>query len=103
MMKSVSIRLKDGFIKDAKKLAELSNVDESIVIRQALEKGLAEVKLEIALEKFSEGKISTSEAADIAGLSVGELMDEVAKRGIRQIVSLDDIQGSLQRALKAVR
>ena len=102
-MKSVSIRLKEDFIKNARKIAELANLDESIVIRQALEKGLAEVRLEIALEKFSKGKISTSEAADIADLSVGELMDEMVKRGIKQNISLDDLQHSLQRALKVVK
>lgn len=102
-MKSISIRLKEDFIKKARKIAELSNVDESVVMRQALEKGMEEVRLEIALEKFSEEKISTSEAADIAGLSVGELMDEIVKRGIKQRISLDDFQNSLQRALKVVK
>ena len=63
MMKNVSVRLEDEFMKEAEKLAKLEAVDKSAIIREALEKGLSEVKLEIALDRFSKGKASTSEAA----------------------------------------
>ena len=72
-------------------------------IREALEKGFAEVKLKAAVELFSEGKVSTSEAAEVAGLSVGELMDELVRRGVKPSISREDLVGSLERALKAVK
>lgn len=103
MMKIVSVRLKEDFMKEAQKLAELEMVDKSVIIREALEKGFAEVKLKIALEMFGKGKASTSEAAKIAGLSVGEMMDEIVKRGLRQSITKEDLKGSLERALKAVK
>ena len=103
MMKSVSIRLKEDFMKEARKLAELEMVDESVIIREALEKGMAEVKLETALELFSKGKVSTSEAAEIAGLSIGDMMDEIAKRGLRPNITKEDIKDSLKIALKAIK
>ena len=78
-------------------------VDKSVIIREALEKGFAEVKLGIALEMFSKGKISTSEAARIAGLSIGEMMDEIVKRGLKPSITKDDIKGSLERALKIIK
>jgi predicted HTH domain antitoxin len=103
MMKNVSIRLRENFMKEAEQLAKLSKVEKSVIIRAALEKGLAEVKLEIALEMFSKGKISTSEAADIAGLSIGEMMDELVKRGIRPEITEEDIKGSLEKALEVIK
>lgn len=103
MMKSISIRLKDDFMKEARRLAELEMVDESVIIREALEKGMAEVKLEIALSMFSKGKISTSEAAEIADLSIGEMMDEIVKRGLKPSITKEDIKGSLKRALKIIK
>ena len=103
MMKSVSIRLKEDFMKEAQKLAQLEMVDKSTIIREALEKGFADIKLEIALENFSKGKISTGEAAEIADLSIGEMMDEITKRGLKQQITIDDIKGSLEKALKVVR
>lgn len=102
-MKSISIRLKENFMKEARKLAELEMVDESVIIREALEKGMAEVKLETALEMFSKGKASTGEAAEIAGISVGEIMDEIVKIGLKPGITKEDIKGSLERALKAIK
>lgn len=103
MMKLVSIRLKEDFMKEAQKLADLEMVDKSTIIREALEKGFVEVKLKIALEMFGRGKASTSEAAKIAGLSVGEMMDEIVKRGLKQSLTKEDLKGSLEKALKIVK
>ena len=103
MMKIFSIRLKEDLMEEAQKLAELEMVDKSLIIREALEKGFSEVKLKIALEMFSKSKASTSEAAQIAGLSVGEMMDEIVKRGLKSNITKEDLKGSLERALKAVK
>ncbi len=103
MMKNISVRLSQELVKDAEELSKLSKADKSAVIREALERGLVEVKLKYALELFSEGKVSTSEAAAIAGLSVGEMMDELVRRGMRSSISGQDIKGSLERALKIVK
>src|SRR3989338_3729835 len=103
MMKNISVRLKEDFMKEAERLAKLEMVDKSTIIRDALEKGFAEVKLEIAIEMFSKGRTSTSEAAEIAGLSVGEMMDELVRRGVRPDITKEDIKGSLEKALKVLK
>lgn len=103
MMKNVSVRLEDGFMKEAEKLAKMESVDKSAIIREALEKGLSEVKLEIALDRFSKGKASTSEAAKIAGLSIGEMMDELVNRALKPRITKEDLEDSLERALKVVK
>lgn len=102
-MKNISIRLSQELVKEAEKLSKLSKADKSAIIREALERGLAEVKLRSALELFGEGKVSTSEASGIAGLSVGEMMDELVKRGVRPGITREDIKGSLEKALRIVR
>ncbi|MBI4639472.1 MAG: hypothetical protein HY731_02190 [Candidatus Tectomicrobia bacterium] len=68
MMRNVSIRLREDFMEEAERLARLEMVDKSVIIREALERGFAEIKLRIAIEMFAKGKASTSEAADIAGV-----------------------------------
>ena len=103
MMKNVSIRLREDFMKEAEKLAELELVDKSVIIREALEWGFLDVKVKVAIEMFSKDKASTSEAAEIAGLSVGEMMDELVKRGIKPNITKEDMKASLERALKIVK
>ncbi len=57
----------------------------------------------LAVELFSRGKITTSEAANIAKLSVGEMMDIMTKRGIDSGTGLEDVRESLKNALKYVK
>mgnify|MGYP001598017514 CR=1 FL=1 len=103
MMKNISIRLKEDIMDEAEKLANLEMVDKSVIIREALEKGFAEVKLEIAIEMFGKDKVSTSEAAKIADLSIGEMMDELVKRGLRPKINKEDLEGNSKKALKVVK
>src|SRR3989338_1763461 len=99
MMKNVSIRMDDAFLKDAERMSRLGNTDKSLVMRKAFEKGMAGVKLETALERFATEKASTSEAASIAGLAIGEFMEEAARRGVRQAIVPADLRNSLKNAL----
>lgn len=103
MMKNESVRLEEEFIKEAKKLAELDKVDKSTIIRESLKKGFEEVRLEKAIKLFSEEKVSTSEGAEIAGLSVGEFMEKLAKRGVKPKITKQELENSLQNALNAVK
>ena len=103
MMKNISIRLNENFMKEAQKLAELEMVDKSSIIREALEKGFTEMKLETAIEMFRKGKSSTGEAAEIAGLSIGEMMDEITKRGLKPNITKDYLKGSLERAMRIIK
>ena len=73
------------------------------ISEEKFNKGFADVKLKIAVELFTASKASTSEAAEISGLSVGELMDELVKRGIKPAITKEDLAGSLERALKIVK
>lgn len=103
MMKNESVRLEVDFIRETKKLAELDKVDKSAIIRESLKRGFEEVRLEKAIKLFSEEKVSTSEGAEIAGLSVGEFMEKLAKRGVRPNITKQDIEDSLQNAIKTVK
>ncbi len=102
-MKNISIRLDEAFVKEADRLAKIESVDKSTILREALEKGLEEVGLDIAIEMFVKEKVSTTEAANIANISVGEMMEELAKRGIKQDIKIDDLIGSLEKALKTIK
>ena len=103
MMKNVSIRMDGAFIKEAERISRLGNTDKSLVMRKAFEKGMAGIKLETALELFATEKASTSEAASIAGLGVGEFMEEAARRGVRQALNAADLSESLKTALESVK
>ena len=102
-MKAFSLRAPEKLIKEINKLAKLEKTDKSLILRDALQKGLAKVKLDIAIKLFSERKISTSEAVEIADLSIGEFMEEITARGIDSGINLDDLKETLQEAVREIK
>ncbi len=93
-----------------KKTPKISNFDsfvswnQKVYIKQRLVTlGMINIKLGAALDIFRKGKASTSEAAEIAGLSIGEIMDEIVKRGLKSNITKEDLKGSLERAMKAIK
>ncbi len=64
---------------------------------------MARPPIEEAVRLYKEGKISISEAANKASLSVGETMDELVKRGIRSDLTVEGYKGSLTAAYELFR
>lgn len=102
MKQLTSIRLDKKDTKKAKELAQLLNFDQSIVMRQAFEAGLKKFSLETALQLYAEERLSLSEAAAVAELSIGEFMETLVKRGIRQEIPKEFLEESLKNAKKLV-
>ena len=75
-----TVRFEDEEIDELKKLAKESGSDQSSLLRQALRKGIREVRIESALEKYRHHKITMSQAAGNAHLTLWEFMDELRKR-----------------------
>ena len=74
-------------------------IDESYMLQQVLLYGIHDLAQEMAVKLFSEGKITIGEAAKIADLSVGEMMELFTARGIRSRITLDDYKEGLLNAL----
>ena len=75
-------------------------IDESLIVSQALRYGLVEMKKELAIRLFSEGRVTMSEAAKLAEKSVGEMMELLSKRGIKSKITLEDFEEGLKNALE---
>jgi hypothetical protein len=67
-------------------------------LRKAPAEFAAEMRLAAALHWFSQGLISQGKAAEIAGLSRAELLDELFRRKIPAVqVTLDELREELAR------
>ena len=75
-------------------------VDESYMLQQVLLYGIRDLSQETAVKLFSKGRITIGEAAKMADLSVGEMMELFAARGIRSRITLDDLKERLLNALE---
>ena len=90
--KTVSIRLEADDYNFLRSLAEADKEDLSTAVRDLVGRG----RVLLALERYREGKASLSKAAEVAGLSVSEMMDVLAEHGIASDLRVEDYRESLQ-------
>jgi predicted HTH domain antitoxin len=91
--KMVSIRLEEDDYKFLSTLAEADKEDLSTAVRDLLTRG----RRFLALERYREGKASLSKAAEVADVSVSEMMDLLAQHGIPADLRLEDYREGLKK------
>ncbi len=96
------MEIPENLINSLRKIKKYEPVEESLLLRQALEYGIRDVEKEVAIKLFSEGKTTISESAEIAQLSVGEMMELLSERGIKSKVTLKDYEEGMSSAVEMV-
>jgi predicted HTH domain antitoxin len=91
--KTVSIRLEDDDYRFLSRLAEADEEDLSTAVRGLIAGG----RVLMAVEKCREGKASLGRAAELAGVSVSEMMDLLARHGVKADLDVEDYRESLRR------
>ncbi len=82
------------------KLKEVYKEDQSSLIRRLLWKSIKQEKIELALKDYIEDKISLGRAAELANLSIWEIVDELEKRKFTLNYKLSEAQLEIERLLK---
>jgi predicted HTH domain antitoxin len=81
------------------KLAEYEHSSRIDLARQILWEGVARRKQERALALYAEGKVTKSKAAEIAGISLWEMMEIVRERRIPSGYTLTEALNEVRRLL----
>ena len=89
---SVGVRLPKRVLEYIDKEAERESVDRSVIIRRLVERGAAEFEKEKAAKLYMEGKISISGAAEIAKLTIPEMVDYLVCKGFKSEYSVEDFR-----------
>ncbi len=70
----LSTRIDDDHAKEIKNMASEMGLDKSAFLKRIILSGLQEFKLDHAIELFNNNKISLSRAAELAGISIYDLI-----------------------------
>jgi predicted HTH domain antitoxin len=104
MTKTLTTRAPDSLAKEIEVLAKEEKLDKSSLIRRLLADAVQNKRIKKALKLYKDGKISIGKAAEIAKLSIWEMLDLIAEKGIHIDYStkelLEDIR-PLRRKLSA--
>ena len=99
-MEAITARLPKELIEEIERMAEKERADRSEVIRRLLDGALRQKKTEEALSLYREGRATLWKAAEIAGLSLREMMELVKKTKIPAAYSIEDLDRDVGYALR---
>jgi predicted HTH domain antitoxin len=99
-MPSISARISDDEEATLEEVAELLEEDKSTTIRKALQEGLRDLRVRVAVERYQSGEVSVNEAARIAGVSLGEWLEIARERNLTSQLSPEDLEADADSAHK---
>ena len=76
------IRLDRELLAEIDELAAMEHADRSAMVRRLLQAGIADYRRELAISHYRQGNVSAWRAADIAGVSLWEMLDRIHDEGI---------------------
>jgi len=82
MGETISVRIDKPDLKEIEHLSKLEKKSKSSVLREILDRGIKEKKLEIALEKFRSEEFTAWSAARFAGVPLSKFMDILIQNGV---------------------
>lgn len=80
--KVTTVRLPEETIEDLENLTDRLQRDRSDIMREALQIGIGEMKLRLAIELYAKGKISFGRMTELTGLGYRELSLELKRRNV---------------------
>ena len=95
----INLRVPEQTASDLDQLAEQENATRIDVARQILLEGVAERKRTMALELYRQGKASKSRAAELAGISLWEMMDLIGQEGAPSSYTLQEAVEEVRRVV----
>ncbi|MEM1985985.1 MAG: UPF0175 family protein [Nitrososphaeria archaeon] len=96
MSEVVSARLPKEKVRFIEKIAEEEKVDKSTILERALEHYIREWRVEKAVELYKDGAVTLSRAAEIADVSVWEMIDLLAQKKIVLQYDVEDFLEDLK-------
>lgn len=89
---TITTRVSDEIEEEIRSISKREQLDRSTVVRRLLVEGIKDWKIKYALEQYSEGRITIWKAARMADVSLRQMLDIAAKKGIPFQYTLEDLR-----------
>jgi len=96
MTKTMSIRMDRDNYEFLSTISREEQGDLSKAVRDLVTRG----RILLAVEKYKGGNVSLGKAAEVAGLSVGQMMTLLGEFGVRTRIEQEDYRQSVQNLAK---
>ena len=92
MTRTMSVRMDEENYEFLNKLSREERGDMSKAVRQLIDKG----RIMLAVERYKEGNASLGLAAELADLTLGEMINTLAEYGVRSNLETEDYLKGLE-------
>ncbi len=92
----IALRIGIELLREIDKLSKKMAVDRSTIVRELLIKGLKEFLKENAAQQYIERRITLSEAARLANLTIWEMECYLVERGFKSEYSIEDLEREMK-------
>lgn len=96
MGEAVGVRLPEDLLEKIEELSRSEGDDRSTTMRKLIQRGFDEVARERAAQAYREGRVTLSEAADRAGLTMWEMEQYLVHHGYRSSYSIQDLASEVE-------
>ena len=103
MSEAIAIRIEEELLKKIDLLTKKEESDRSTVVRGLIQRGYREIIKEKAVEEYKMEKITLSEAAHRAGLTVFEMERYLVEKGFMSQYTIDDLEREIKMIEKRGR
>ena len=100
MTEITSTRITDDVAKELEEIEKEEKTDRATVIRKFLIRAIEQWKTERSLRLYQEGKITLWRGARLAGVTLREMMEQAAKKGIQFKYTEKDLEEDIKAALE---
>ncbi len=103
MTERISFVIPRHLKKSLRELQELTGEDQSSLLRKLLDRGMADAKMDIAVDFYIKEKKSLEQSSSVAGVSLWRFLDELRKRNVTPKYSMADAESEIDRLLTRKR
>jgi predicted HTH domain antitoxin len=101
-LKPLAVRVPAEVEKEICEIVAEEKLDKATVVRNLLELGLAEWRIQTALELLQKGKVTFAKAAEMARVSLWEFADLVKQRNVEWVrYTPEEVERELRKASTA--
>ena len=96
----ISVRLPREMVREIDRLSREEGIDRDELVRSLLADALREYRIRRALEMYRRGEISLWKAAELAGITYREALEELKRRDIPLRYGREELEADLSWALR---
>lgn len=91
-----SLRLSEDELEEVAKICDTEGLSESSLMRRWVQRGIYLYRLDKAVQLYRDSGLSLGQAIDATGVTCQDLLDELARRKVPVLGSIEQLDRSLQ-------